>query len=295
MGMFDTVVCRHPLPHHQDAEFQTKDLAAIALGEHFLSGLLDEYEITADGRLRRHVHEREWTADPEAFLGGYMRSVRDWWEDVPDAHGDVVIDTTDEIPGEQRGRWVEFRVRFTNGRVQEVHEVQTREDHETRPADSAALLPDVAGEQQVPDADDRPEVRALLGRLKAEVGTLGRLLRECSGHWGYEIPIYRFYHQSVKVYALQGQTSRIAAALEILRPGHPLDEGFRRIVADGTGRTFALEHNRRWLEETRPIVEAFFHARYFLELAERYGRRLDAPPRVLPSGWAALLELYGLR
>ncbi|MFO7692679.1 MAG: hypothetical protein R6V57_06295 [Vicinamibacterales bacterium] len=295
MGMFDTVVCRYPLPHHQDAAFQTKDLAAVALGEHFLSGLLDEYEITADRRLRRHVHEREWTADPEAFLGGYMRSVRDWWEDMPDAHGDVVMYTTDDVPGEQRGRWVEFRVRFTNGRVQEVHEVQTREEDETRPADPTALPADVAGEQQAPDADDRPEVQALLGRLKAEVGTLGTLLRECSGHWGYEDPIYRFYHQSFKVYALQRQTSRIVAALESLRPGHPLDEGFRRIVADGTGRTFAPDDNRRWLEATRPIVEAFFHARFFLELAVRYGRRLDAPPRVLPSGWAALLELYGLR
>ena len=79
MGMFDTVVCRYPLPHHQDAEFQTKDLAAVALGEHFVSGLMDEYEIAADGRLRRHLHEREWTADPKAFFGGYMRSVKDWW------------------------------------------------------------------------------------------------------------------------------------------------------------------------------------------------------------------------
>jgi len=33
MGTFDTVVCRYPLPHHQDAEFQTKDLAAVAAGE----------------------------------------------------------------------------------------------------------------------------------------------------------------------------------------------------------------------------------------------------------------------
>ena len=162
MGMFDTVICRYPLPHHQDAAFQTKDLAAIAVGEHFVSGLLDEYQIAADGRLRRHVHEREWAADPEAFLGGYLRSVRDCWEDVPDAHGDVVIYTTDEIPGEQRDRWVESRVRFTNGRVQDVHEVQTREAYETRPADATELPADVAGEQQAPDADDRPEVCALL-------------------------------------------------------------------------------------------------------------------------------------
>jgi len=32
-----------------------------------------------------------------------------------------------------------------------------------------------------------------------------------------------------------------------------------------------------------------------LEMAVGYGRRLDAPPRILPSGWAALLELFGLR
>lgn len=295
MGMFDTIVCRYPLPHHQDAEFQTKDLAAIALGEHFVSGLLDEYEIAADGRLRRHVHEREWTEDPEAFFGGYLRSVRDWWEDVPDAHGDVLMYTSEEVAEQQIRVWVEFRVRFTNGRVQEVHEVHTKPEYATRPADSEALPAAAAVEEKPSEEDDRPEVHALLERIKAEIGALGRLLRECSDHWGYEDPVYRLYHQSFKVYSLQERTSRIVSALESLRPGHPLDESFRRIVADGTGRTFAPEHNRRWLEETRPIVEAFFHARYFLEMAVRYGRRLDSPPRLLPSGWAALLELYGLR
>jgi hypothetical protein len=58
---------------------------------------------------------------------------------------------------------------------------------------------------------------------------------------------------------------------------------------------FRPEHNARWLETTRPIVEAFFHARYFLEMAVRYGRSLEAPPTLMPSGWAALLSLYGLR
>lgn len=69
---------------------------------------------------------------------------------------------------------------------------------------------------------------------------------------------------------------------------------FRAIVEEGTGKTFASEHNHRWLEVTRPIVEAFFHARYFLEMAARYGKTLDGPPRLLPSGWAALLYLYDL-
>lgn len=67
------------------------------------------------------------------------------------------------------------------------------------------------------------------------------------------------------------------------------------IVSDGTGKRFEMEHNARWLEETRPIVEVFFHARYFLEMAVRHGRELDAPPTLLPSGWAALLYLFNLR
>lgn len=74
-----------------------------------------------------------------------------------------------------------------------------------------------------------------------------------------------------------------------VRPIEPArDEG-------GTGHVFDLSHNRNWLDHTRPMFEAFFHARYFLEMAIRYGRKLDHPPRVLPSGWAALLCLYGLR
>jgi len=166
MGMFDTVVCRYPLPHHQDAEFQTKDLAVVALGEHGVSGLLDEYEIAADGRLRRHLHEREWTSDPDAFFGGYMRSVKDWWEDVPDAHGDTVMYTSEEIPGQQGHRWIEFRVRFTNGRVQDIHEIPAQEESATQPADADALLADVPGKPQARDVDERPEVQALLARIK---------------------------------------------------------------------------------------------------------------------------------
>ena len=294
MGMFDTVVCRYPLPHHQDARFQTKDLGAVALGERFLGGFLDDYEITVDGRLRRHVYEREWIEDPTALLGGHLRSIRDWWEDVPDVHGGVVMYTTDDEHAQGETRWVEFRVRFTNGRVENVRKVATQ----GTPApelSSGSTEPGSTGDEKTRDVDDRPEANELFKNLKAAVGTLGQLLRERSSHWGYEDPVYRFYHQSYKVYGLQPTTTRIVEALESLRPGHPLDTGFRQIVAEGTGRTFAPEHNRQWLNATRPILEAFFHARYFLEMAVRYGRRLDAPRRVLPSGWAALLELYGLR
>jgi hypothetical protein len=145
------------------------------------------------------------------------------------------------------------------------------------------------------ELDDREEVRELFGALRASVPRLEKLLEEVSSHWGYEDPIYRFYHQSWKVYWLQKSTLEIVAALQALAPDRPLNSWFRTIVECGTGKTFTPEDNKRWLEVTRPIVEAFFHARYFLEMAVGYGKTLDGPPRLLPSGWAALLYLYELR
>jgi hypothetical protein len=55
-----------------------------------------------------------------------------------------------------------------------------------------------------------------------------------------------------------------------------------------------MEDNQNWLAVTRPIVEAFFHARFFLEMAVKYGRELDSACS-LPTGWAAFLHLYDLR
>ena len=78
-------------------------------------------------------------------------------------------------------------------------------------------------------------------------------------------------------------------------PNLPLNPWFMQIVEQGTAGEFSMEVNQRWLEATRPILEAFFHARYFLEMACKYGKELNEPPDSLPSGWAAVLYLYGLR
>ena len=143
--------------------------------------------------------------------------------------------------------------------------------------------------------DDRAAVKELLNNLRAQLAALEKLLERCSGHWGYEDPVYRFYHQSFKVYNLQRQTLEIVAKLQALAPSVPLNEWFMRIVRDGTGKIFTTEDNKNWLAATRPMLEAFFHARYFLEMALKYGRELEFPPERLPSGWAALLYLYNLR
>jgi hypothetical protein len=78
-------------------------------------------------------------------------------------------------------------------------------------------------------------------------------------------------------------------------PDTPLNDWFLEIVHDGTGKTLKTEDNENWLPVTRPIIEAFFHARFFLEMAVKYGKELDSPPRMLPSGWAAFLYLFNLR
>ena len=60
-------------------------------------------------------------------------------------------------------------------------------------------------------------------------------------------------------------------------------------------KKFNIDHNKEWLRHTRPIIEAFFHAKFFLEMAVKYGKELEECPEILPSGWAALLYFYNLR
>jgi hypothetical protein len=79
-----------------------------------------------------------------------------------------------------------------------------------------------------------------------------------------------------------------------LLPDRPLHKKFSEIVADGTGIQFDYSHNEDWPRHTRPIVEAFFHAHYFLKLTCKYGPQLDRMPERPPSGWAAVLSLFDL-
>ncbi len=141
----------------------------------------------------------------------------------------------------------------------------------------------------------RQQEAMLLDSIVANLDTLEKLLGSCTDHWGYEDPIYRFYHQSCKVFYLQERTQEIVAKLQGLAPALPMNEWFIEIIRQGTGKEFDLKDNENWTAVTRPILEAFFHARYFLEMACKYGRKLDSPPERLPSGWAALLYLYHLR
>lgn len=137
----------------------------------------------------------------------------------------------------------------------------------------------------------------LLANIQARWSELAGLLEEINSHWVYEDLVYRFYHQSFKVYALQTETKRIVAALQSVAPSETtLSPMFEEIYQAGaSGKAFKIEHNQQWTLHTRVFLEAFFHAKYFLEMAVKYGKELQAAPTMLPSGWAALLCLYNLR
>jgi|SRR5436853_1152726 len=142
--------------------------------------------------------------------------------------------------------------------------------------------------------DERSAELRLLANIRRRRRELHRLFDDFSDHWRFEDPVYRFYHQSFKVYLLQEETEAIVRTLKSLAPDRPLSPWFVEIVNAGTGKRFKPEDNAEWMRVTRPIVEAFFHARFFLEMTIRYAD-LQTPPNPLPSGYAALLHLYGLR
>lgn len=137
----------------------------------------------------------------------------------------------------------------------------------------------------------------LLANVRAKLPELTKLMNEVSSHWVYEDGVYRFYHQSFKVYDLQGYTKRIVDTLWNLAPvgatRNPFLEEILQVGANG--KRFEYSHNQQWTEHTRPFVEAFLHAKFFLEMAVKYGRELQTVPEFLPSGWAALLYFYNIR
>jgi hypothetical protein len=143
--------------------------------------------------------------------------------------------------------------------------------------------------------DQRPLVRQLLRNLKKKMPALVGLYGEATDHWVYEDAVYRYYHGSFKVYRLQGMTLKIVEMLKSLQPKCELNTDFSEIVAEGTGKVFHLNHNRNWSKHTRPILEAFFHAKFMLEMMMKYGAELEKAPSVIPSGWGGVLYLYGLR
>lgn len=146
------------------------------------------------------------------------------------------------------------------------------------------------------------QIQELLANIKSRLPELEAFLSSINDHWCYEDLVYRLYHQSFKVYlrfpikeavkllnSLAPDLSKTRLLVEL--PAHPLLRQILSEVPDG----FDQAHNQDWGKFTRPIVEAALHLKYFIEMAVKYGKELDEPPNMMPSGWATLLYYYGLR
>ena len=109
--------------------------------------------------------------------------------------------------------------------------------------------------------------------------------------------VYRFYHQSHKVFMMQGLIKSATALFEKLAPDSAeLNSWYMAITQRALSTNFDDDTNANWLREALPLTQAFWHSKYFLEQMISAADHLDeAPPQILPSGWAAVLYLYNLR
>ena len=183
----------------------------------------------------------------------------------------------------------------------------TNKDQTHEAARSAQVRPDELHDQRQKLFAEQPkqvawilrhgdEYRAkLLQNIKQALPKLEKLRADLEWQSVAEDAVYRFYHASYKLYGFQYATGLIVDALKELLPDRPLNRWFSQIVALGTGHKFEDENEDNWFSTTRVILEAFFHAHYFLEMVCKYGREFDEPPNAMPSGWAAVLYLYNLR
>jgi len=141
-----------------------------------------------------------------------------------------------------------------------------------------------------------PRMQALLNRIKERLPRIEEWLAKA----GEEDGVYRFYHQSFKVFSLQYQAQLgFELIREIAGEDYKIDLWYRGIVEEGTRYASMTEvpenMNENWLKYGRPILEAFWHTKYFLTMMARYGKELTNAPNLLPSGWAAVLSLFNLR
>lgn len=108
--------------------------------------------------------------------------------------------------------------------------------------------------------------------------------------------VYYFYHQSWDVFIAKTTLETNKAFFESLSPdSKPLNAWFLSIYETAVQKEFDDSTNANWRSETQPILEAYWHTRYFLEQMLMAADELETAPETLPYGWAAVLYLYNLR
>ena len=115
---------------------------------------------------------------------------------------------------------------------------------------------------------------------------------------GYEDLMYQFYAESNKVNRAKFYAQGGYELLKRLDPKEKkeLEPTYDRIIQEALSKKPIWNATPRWKEETRVIIEAFLHTKYFLEQAKKYSEEFKDKeiPLRMPFGWAALATLYGL-
>jgi hypothetical protein len=140
-------------------------------------------------------------------------------------------------------------------------------------------------------------MNAMLQRIKTRLPDIDAWLESRADKWCEEDGVYRFYHQSYKVFDRLQDITREGFALitDIGGEADPPCEWYSQIVREGIEHEMDEKTNDQWLQQTRPILEAFWHTKYFFSMMSKYGHLLDTAPTCMPSGWAAVLYLFELR
>src|ERR1044071_4524327 len=100
--------------------------------------------------------------------------------------------------------------------------------------------------------NDTVAEQLLLANIKQHMPELEALLQQAQSHWGYEDYVYRYYHQSWKVFGVQSTTTQIVKTFRELLPNVELNGRFLAIIHEGTGKQFTDETNKNWDAITRP-------------------------------------------
>ena len=140
----------------------------------------------------------------------------------------------------------------------------------------------------------RERMDALLLRIKArlpELEELARALNEAE-----EDGVYRFYHGSYKVFNLQDPVKEAFTLIKAIGgEADPPHYEYTRTVEAGTAHDFGESTNANWDAETKPILEAFWHTKYFINMMVKYAKELETIVMPLDYGMAAVLYLFELR
>ena len=121
----------------------------------------------------------------------------------------------------------------------------------------------------------RERINALFFRIKARLPELEEVagtLEEAE-----EDGVYRFYHGSNKVFFLQDPVKAAFTLIkEIGSEDDPPHFEYARIVEAGTAHDFQGDRtNANWEAETKPILEAFWHTKYFINMMVKYAKELE--------------------